>query len=84
MTAMRVAFYGLWILCVLLCAVFGVFAGLLVGGLLSGLGLDIIGGAIALGGAVAGGVIGFFGFFILGRHIIRRRQARHLDHNHVD
>jgi hypothetical protein len=60
---------GLWVLCVIL----GAIVGLLIGALAWALGFEIIGSAIALVGAGAGGILAFLGFLALGDRLEERR-----------
>jgi hypothetical protein len=60
---------GLWILSVLL----GAIVGFLIGFLLWKLGFELIGSAVALVGAGAGGIIAFLAFLSLGDRIAERR-----------
>lgn len=60
---------GFWIVSVIL----GGIAGFLLGFLLWKLGFELIGSAVALVGAGAGGIIAFFAFLALGDRIAERR-----------
>jgi hypothetical protein len=62
---------ALWIISV----VIGAIAGLLIGWLVWALGFEIIGSAIALVGAGAGGIIAFFAFLTWGDRIAERRAG---------
>jgi hypothetical protein len=62
---------GLWVLCVIL----GAVAGLVIGGIVWQLGFEVIGSAIALVGAGAGGIMAFLAFLALGDRIAERRGS---------
>lgn len=62
---------GLWIVSVIL----GAIVGFLIGFVLWKLGFELIGSAVALVGAGAGGIIAFFAFLALGDRIAERRAS---------
>jgi hypothetical protein len=70
MTMKGAGYCGLWVLCVVL----GAIVGLAIGGLAWKLGFELIGSAIALVGAGAGGIIAFLAFLSLGDKIAERRR----------
>jgi uncharacterized membrane protein YdjX (TVP38/TMEM64 family) len=70
MTMKGAGYCGLWVLCVIL----GAVVGLVIGGIAWQLGFEVIGSAIALVGAGAGGIIAFLAFLSLGDKIAERRR----------
>ena len=62
---------GLWILSVIL----GAIVGFLIGFLLWKLGFELIGSAVALVGAGAGGIIAFLAFLALGDRMAERKAG---------
>jgi hypothetical protein len=69
MTMKGAGYCGVWVLCVIL----GAVAGLVIGGIAWQLGLEVIGSAIALVGAGAGGIIAFLAFLSFSDKIAERR-----------
>ena len=61
---------GLWVLCVVL----GAVAGLILGAILWGLGFELLGSAVTLVGAGAGGILAFLGFLALGDRFAERKE----------
>jgi hypothetical protein len=70
MTKMKgIGYCGVWVVCVIL----GAIVGFLLGLLLWALGFELLGSAVALVGAGAGGIIAFLAFLSLGDKIAERR-----------
>jgi hypothetical protein len=65
-----IGYCGLWVICVIL----GAIAGFVIGLVLWALGFELLGSAVALVGAGAGGIMAFLGFLALGDRFAERRS----------